>query len=427
LYFRLFEGIETMTYSLVSAVARKRNSVEPWASVDISSMSFSQIYSAFARCIVTLSNNLLPNNVYLDLAAIQATAGLNFTTQTFISYLANLGNKSLPTTAQPPSTALTPVLYGDAWQAGFSCDVANASVAPSVPLPIMDKHDVLLTRANTDYSFMAQHALITINGFFHYSGGVSNNGVYAIGGADTWRKGNDNQVGIYSFANVASLQLIPITESMIYKQTELQELGEFTYLNVGQSFSGKTPMLVLGGYLHALDGCYDVVGNGQLRINFNKIPLPERIFESRKYLDLSSVPFASTANNPNQIAVSDLTNDAVIKAYLTLSQSFIVLVNTPYMYRRKWKLEQPKQPGRYYGYQQNLALFPLLGYVGRFRECVVKYDWGTYVFCTAENWKPNYLFRRTDWENQVSLDSSLVGSQPISWLPGYVLELGMQP
>ncbi|HWT40126.1 MAG TPA: hypothetical protein VN081_02540 [Dongiaceae bacterium] len=415
-----------MAYSYVSAVARKLNSTDPWAPVDISTLTLQQIYTQFARCIVTLTNTFTPGvTLYLDMTTVQPMYGSSFNGKTFVSWLANLGNSALPTTTAQPSTALAPSLYRDAWAAGYSVITADYTRSPSDTVPELDKHDLLITKDGIDYNFMASHALVTVNGFYHLSGYSGGNGLYVVKGADNWRNANDTQVGIHSFANVASLQLIPITAQMVFKQNGLQQLGNSAYINVGQSFAGKTPLLVIGGYLHALDNGYEVVGDGIIRVKFNEIPLLERVFESRDIIDLTSLNLATTINNDDQIGIDSLYSDAAITAYLTLSQSFVVLVDTPAMYRRTWKLENAHLPGRYYGY--SLKQFPLRIAAGRMEEYIIKQEWGTYVYCANRSVRNNYAFKNIDWMHVTSMDDRRVSSKPVSWTPGFLLEIGSQP
>jgi hypothetical protein len=423
---RYQRGHLPMAYSYVSAVARKLHSTDPWAPVDISLLTLQQIYTQFARCIVTLTNSFLPGkNLYLDLASIQTTYGSTYNGRAFSSWLADIGNAALPTLTEEPSTALAPALYRDAWAAGYTINTADYTRSPSDTIPELDKHDILITKDGIDYNFMAQHALVTVNGFYHLSGYSGGNGLYVVKGADTWRNCNDTQIGIHSFTNVGSLEIIPITTDMIFKQNNLQQLGNSAYINIGKSFGGKIPIMVIGGYLHALDSGYEVVGDGILRVKFNKIPLLERIFESRGLIDLSSLNLATTVNNDKQIGIDSLYSDATIKAYLTLSQSFIVLVDAPSLYRRTWKLEQAHLPGRYYGY--SLLQYPLRLGAGRMEEYIIKQEWGTFVYCANRSVRNNYAFKNIDWMNVTSMDDRRVSSKPVSWTPGFLLEIGSQP
>ena len=49
--------------------------------------------------------------------------------------------------------------------------------------------------------------------------------------------------------------------------------------------------------------------------------------DAKKYIDLSSLPLSKTIRNIDQISISEFYSDENILAYLTLSQSFFILID----------------------------------------------------------------------------------------------------
>lgn len=413
-----------MAYTYQTALARGRTLDSVWQTVDLSAMDINVIYQTYSKVFLTLVNPIYPAPVYLDMDAVRAMIGVRVPGLTIPQWLAGLGTASLPTTVNPPTYVTQTVIFGDAWRAGYSVQPANHMVSPSSQLPTGALNDLYLTNPNVGLSLLASSALVSVNGFIH-STGLGPNGLYAYGGMSTVRGCDANQIGILSFENVGTLQQVPITPAMILNESVFEPYSGYVRVNLGQSLVGKSLLLVLGGHLHCFDDAYTIVGDGLVRINFDRIPWAETFYDSLNKIDTSSITWDSTTNDPEQISVSDLYSNGVIGAFLQLSQSFFVIVNTPDMYLLRHYAGRTKLPGRW-TCAQGQQTFPLIGPMGRVVEYFPVWENTAFVLRSATQYKNHYMFETTDWKSQVSIAPKLNPRWPYS-LPSVVLmELGAQ-
>jgi len=412
-----------MAYSYVSAVVRATRQTVQWQAVDLSLVPLNTILRDYYQVAIELSNPIDPSNSYLTTALLQQVAPMVIPSPTLTAWLTSLGNQALPTTTQAPLVTTTPVQYADAWQAGFVANLTDIDAAPGAPLTASALDDLLLTKAGLDMMSMSNYLLTTVNGYLHLSGG-SLNGLYVIDGGKTGRIANDNHVGIMDFLSVGKVQQIPITPAMLYKPTTQWAYAQAVWIDVGVSMTNKIALLSIGGYLHVLDNTYLKTGDQTLKVLFNRIAFPERIYQSMHALDLSSLPLdrGPSGATSQQFTVASLYSDAVIAAYLTLSQSFVILVDVTDFYTLTHQLEASSIPGRYFG---SAALrYPLIGPMGRLYDYRLSVEEDTYVYgCDSMQWD-HYLFQSMDWLNYTSIGPNRQGARPWSNGKGYLLEFG---
>lgn len=343
-------------YTLVSAIGEPLGGGNRWRDVAIGDLAVNQIFSSYARVIATLTNPFLPAPVALELKDIEVRYGSR--TDTFNQMLASLGNEALPTSTTLPVLHTRYAKYADGFHAGYKIQPVHPSWAADAEVPPSEKTWLHLTRPNTDYALFARSCLVSVNGLYHQLD-HDTTGVYVQDGDRSRQHCGHNQLGIYSFRDLGALTYVPITPEMVYKQTPAQQLRHRAYLNVGVDLSDKTVMVVIGGYLHVLDSkTLFRTGDRSVGINFEAIPLFERFYESRKLLDLSALQLETTTANPDQVGVEDLLSDAVLTRYLTLSQSFIVLLDNAEVFVERTPLRTTRTPGVFIGYEQ--PVFPLI-------------------------------------------------------------------
>lgn len=410
-----------MTYQYVSAMTRSTRETVDWVATDLSQQTLMAILNNYFDVYIQLSDQISTGPLYLTKDGLRQAAPHQAPGPTLTAWLAGLGNASLPTVTEPPSITATPVEYADAWQAGWVGNLSDASKAVDYPGPDASKPDVLLSKTGIDPANMSQFVLTTINGYLHYSQG-SPQGIYAMRGGVTARLSNDNHAGILSFLKVGPVQQIPITADMLYKTNPNQKYSQSVYVKLPVSLTGKTLLLSIGGYLHVLDGTYSKINDNAVKVNFRLIPFPERIYQSRTKIDLSSLPLETGAGDNGQFSVESIYSDEVIAAYMTLSQSFAIVVDSANFYSRKWYLERSVTPGRYFSnlYQR----FPLIGTMGRIWDYRLSKEEDTYVYGCDSIEYPHHLFSTADYLNQLSVVGIREPSRPWTNGKGYLLEFG---
>jgi hypothetical protein len=128
------------------------------------------------------------------------------------------------------------------------------------------------------------------------------------------------------------------------------------------------------------------------------------------------------AGKNNQYVLASIYSDEVIGAYLTLSQSFAIVVDAASFYARKHHLERGMVPGRYFSGQPQR--FPMMGALGRLWDYRLSQEEDTYVYGSEPIHDAHYLFQTTDYKNQLSIAGSREGALPWSNANAYLLEFG---
>jgi hypothetical protein len=413
-----------MAYTYVSALVRERAIDAVWETVDVSAMDINVVYSTYQKCYLTLSNPLYTADVYLDMDLVRASIPLTIPGSTIPEWLASLGNTALPTFSTAPAFTTETVLFRDAWQAGYDIEPASIGVPLDNEIPVGALPDLIMSQANIDYNFMYENALITVNGFIHNTS-PGQDGLYIQDGMTTSRNMNDNQVGILSFEKVGQLQIVPITDEMIYNNPTTEPLGKYVYVNLGTNLDNLSLLFVLGGKLHCMDEAYTIIGEGLVRINMDVIPWAQIFFDAQNCLDFSSITWSKAPYNPNQISTQDLYSDAVIKAFLQLSQTFFVIVSCPQLYLLRHYTERTKLPGRW-TCASGLQEFPLIGPMGRIIEFTPMWENTLFVLRGSSVYDKNYMFETAPWETQKSVAPVLYQGQPIEYPNTFLMELGYQ-
>ncbi|QVD49379.1 hypothetical protein LUCX_309 [Xanthomonas phage vB_XciM_LucasX] len=411
-----------MSYQLVEARARSKDLSAEWAVVDVTNITIGTLFTTYSNVWLTLSHTALDHNVYLELNSIREALAASYSSLTLAQWLTQNGNGTLPTQNTAPKLGLKLVKYSDAWRAGYDIKPINRFRSDDSQLAVGDKHDLLMSKTGVDFMVYHRYAMVSVNGFFHRVAG-STTGLQVIEGNRSGRLANDNQIGIHSFREVGRLEYLPITPSMIFKTVEDQGYKTRAYLQLPAAASDKIALLVLGGYLHVLDEVYTRTGPTTLCINFNKLAWPERYFDSRRFIDLQSLPLTLDPDNPTHVAVEDLYSDAVLQAYMTLPQSFVVLVNAKDFFARKRPTVNIKLPGRF-EVPTTTERLPMFGAWGKVYDYAIFPDWGTHVLACSENQKQNYLFRTTKWQGDRAISAVLDAYRPWDWSDAYMLEMG---
>ncbi len=411
-----------MSYQLVAAKVRSKGLDAVWADVDITAKSISSLYADYSDVWLTLSHPSLSKNVFLRLESVRDLVSSSYHAVTIPVWLQAIGSMALPTVASMPEFKLRQVRCSDAWRAGYDIKPFDRTRHEDSQIPYGEKDDLLLTREGVDFQTYSRFALVSVNGYFHRTGSGAR-GLTVVDGGRTGRQLNDNQVSIHSFYGVGALDFIPITADMVYKTAENGRLADRAYIELPYSVEDKKVLLVIGGFLHVLDETYNQIGPRSICVNMNKISLAERYFESCDVLDLSSLPLTKIDDDKTLISVDELESDAVIRAYLSLSQSFLVVVNTKELIVRRHPVPNSQLPGRY-EVPQGTERLPLIGAYGKVCDYAIFPDWGVNVLACRENTRKRYSFRTTNWREFAAIDNSLQTYRPWDWAQAHFLEIG---
>lgn len=412
-------------YTLVSAIAKSFASEGRWESVDIGAMPLTEIYSTYVKVYAILTNPFVTGQVSLDLADVQAgESGLSIT---FNQFLTANGTAMLPTSTTIPTITPQYAQYKDAFRAGYKVQPINATAAPDAQLPLSDKTYLYLTKLDStgksiDFNLFFRSCMVTVNGYFHVLE-ASPTAAWVVDGMLSRNVSKQNQIGILNFQNLGTLTYVPITSGMIYKQNSSQVYRNQMYVNLGQDISNKTVMLVLGGYLHILDGkSMYRVGAQQVAINFNNLPILERFHESMEFLDFTNLPYLRDANDASKISVADFLSDANLVAYATMSQSFFVILDNPEIFIEYDQIQTGRLVDMLVSYQE--PKYPLINGIGKVADYWSTFEdgkWSVTVYNNRWNWR---TYNTTDWRNLPVVNKARQSYNPEQHSRAFFLKIG---
>jgi hypothetical protein len=332
-------------YQLVSAIVKPLTGDGRWKNMDIGTLPLSQLFSEYRKVLTVLSNSFVNYNVSFDIEPLRAAYGSS--PLTLPAFLEMNGNATLATSTTLPALNTRFAKYADAFHAGYKVIPTHPTASWSADMPLADKTWLRLQKTDVDYDLFYKNCLVNVNGFYHLTD-VDSEAVYVVDGYKCARKSTRNEIGILSFRELGEITCIPITDAMIYTQKPEQKLRSNCYVETGEDLSNKTVMLVLGGYLHVLD--HDVlsrVSASSFKIDFDNLSLLDRYYESKDVLDFSSLPLEHDASNPNHASLRNLYSDGVLRAYLKLPQTFLVVLDNANVFVDKDYLHPSKMPGVY--------------------------------------------------------------------------------
>jgi hypothetical protein len=409
-------------YLLISAIAKPLNGDGRWKDVVVGDVALHVLFSTYSRILATLSHPFLTELVSLDLELIRPMIGGGETT--FNEFLIANGNASLPTSNTLPVINPRYVKYADGFHAGYKITPVHPTAAPDAQLTLADKPWLHLTRPDTDYNLFYKSCLVLVNGFFHLTD-AGPSGVYVQNGMKSSFLSGHNQLGICSFRELGELSFIPIKPEMVYRQNVRQKYKDLAMVDLGVDVSNKTVMLVLGGYLHILDRkTFYRTSKSTIAIDMGNLPLLDRYYESRKYLDFSSLPLEKTSRNDSQIDIANFFSDENLLAYLTLSQSFFVILDNPDVFINKIPIASTVIPNEFIAFEK--PLYPLVVGIGKTANYWYTHEDGQYAISTTDSLRYNRLFDTVDARKQISVSDSCDPENPVSFGTAHFLQIGCE-
>ena len=129
--------------------------------------------------------------------------------------------------------------------------------------------DVVISHARRSLA----NSLVSINGVFHATR-YHDHELYALDGNTNVQNCRRSDVVIVDTTDVGGHTCIPITATR-YKNTAKQDPRQGVYLDVPSHFdlTRGTPLLVIDGTMHPIDGTYEVVSKHRIKIRTNAMDL----------------------------------------------------------------------------------------------------------------------------------------------------------
>lgn len=423
-------------YHLVAAKVKTDYTTGDWWEEDLSTVTIREIIDSYRLVHLALTNDVVLVPLFADFFDFLSLDFLDVS-MTLPDWFASIGNNALPTSQTFPTYEKKTVLYRDAFQSLYSIQKVHPTIDPEIDLPDGDKTDLLLSKDGLTQYDIADYCLVSVNGFMHFTE-ANNRGLYVRKGADKIDETNERNVGIYSFAKLGKLTLKPLSTLEMFTATNVRLKGyepeEFypltnndysdtIFVDVGESLVNKSVLLSLGGYLHAMDNVYKVVGENTVKIDFKKIPFARRLMESKRFIDLTTLNLTENPNNTSAIAVAEILKNETVEAYLNLSQSFLVIIDSPNIYVQRYIMENGRLPGIYF--HPETTHFPMMIDNGRLAEYLEIYEeHKTQYRIPGNNETIRYLFETINWKDQIFIDSTKEIYQGTRYTDAQLLEIG---
>lgn len=234
------------------------------------------------------------------------------------------------------------------------------------------------------------HALVSVNGYIHNTGSSAEYS-WIAGGAETVRRSGKSEISITSFLDVGSLQKIQIDKSMLTAPAGAQGYRNLVRISVPTSLEGKSFFLVLGGYIVTPgEGSFWKDAGDHLYFNVRSIPYIERILESSKVLDLSSLGVPQGGVTSAGISTDEIWSDEAIAEYMTLPQSFLVIVDADNLFFNTRLARCYRTPGVYSDAKE--PTLPLLVGSGKIAEYWKIYEDGMWAMVISDCFARRYEF-----------------------------------
>lgn len=378
-----------------------------WASLSLDLVPVVEIFATYRKVYLTLSAPFLVDPVYFDLDFFRIKYA-NFE-GTLEEMFDDNGSDSIQTISSIPVANPKYIRFVDAFRASYRV----AAIAGD---------DLRLFRENTSMMDVYNYCLFTVNGLFHKTD-TDGNFVYVLKGNVSAKKCRRNQLGIVSFRDISEIKSIAITETMLFNQHNTSNFSERIYIKMPEPVEGKTPLLMLGGYMVRPDKeTFYSVGNDTYCVVVSRLPILKRYYESVGIIDYSSLGLDVSSNNSTQISLEQFYSDACIQKLFTLPQSFIVLVDKENLFFNEGSIDATEMPGRFISYTK--PVYPLIAGEGKVCEYWDVLEDGQYSVVVADSFLQKKVFASIVKDSVDSVGASNVPSRTHFNSRGYMLEIG---
>lgn len=354
-------------YILVNAVVLPYTPGSQRMPMDLTTATLFEIANSYSEVYMTLTNTVANTNIVVDFTA--ASQKYSAYIGALASLLAIIPLTDMTVITALPNLTVKYVKYAEATQNGYVFDITKVGYNLPVNYPVESKTDLVMSRPHTPtvMSLIHTNCLVTVNGYLHLT---DTNGTFAYiyGGATTARKSTDTHVGIISFADIGTVTKVPIVAANIAFDTSNPSYVNRLLLTITQPIVGQTVMMSVGGYLVTPDpNIFFQLNANTFVFNIQSLPLLARLIESMNDIDLSSLNLsAGNLPAPGAISATVALSQASIIAYMTLIQSFFILINGPALIIDKYYVNASGAVGEFTSFIE--PCYPLVVNYGKMAE-----------------------------------------------------------
>jgi hypothetical protein len=405
-------------YNLVAIRGVELGQGKSWKQFIDSDYSVKRLNEELRACELELRIPTSTQSLYLNLFDISARWGTF--SGTVSSMLSLLENEALPVKTTGLKYNHQTCVYRDALSAGYSIKPVNPANVYDPRQEPFERTNLLLTRnlVETDYAYLQKRVLMSINGFYHLCDTDGVSGLTMINAMRSIELTGQCQIGMVSFSSIADIHYVPITGSRVIEN----RIGRVS-LSTGQDLTNKSVFLVFAGYLLFLDGqTFTRTGDDRFTIDMTNLGLIDRYFEASRFIDLSSINTLKDALTPGRVDVDSLSSVGNNLAWLSLSQTFLVVVDTPQLYTQKQYLSASTIVGTYYSYTQ--PSLPLCMESGRQPAYASIKEGRQWKILVQDNLVEQKLYHEINTANWQNSDDPLHSGKPYRISRAHFLEIG---
>lgn len=313
-------------YTLIKTVGRRLDENGLIDTIDATNASLITLSQYYQDIFFILKVDIYPDLKtlwYKDIPLEDQISNL-----TIIQYLEKIKNATIELKDTIPEYTRGEVYSIDVGSYPFDYYSIQLGMNKDARIEEEDKKDLVLQKPGIDHIVAGKHSLVSINGLFHFFD-YSEHGWYIVDGNKTRNKRRDKtHLNILDFTQVGEVKMIRITDDMIKKPGNVS-LKDNVYIDCQESFAGKTVGICIGGYLHLHDHTYKQISDHCLKIDFNNIRWETIYYKMRELLDTSNLPITKLSDD--RVIGFELFHDNTIRELFKMSQSFIVIIDNPYI------------------------------------------------------------------------------------------------
>ena len=409
-------------YQLVSALAQRQVAGSPWTNVDLSNLTLAQIDSEYSEVHLRVKSPYWVNDKTMKLSEVTLNYGKR--DQTIAQFFKDTVNNTLESIDGIAHIANGTVKYADAYWAGYSLERGKYSTSPTT-IPTPDDAEILIMqKPGVNARVFHKNCLVSINGLIHRVDADSQY-IYVMEAGKSNYHSRRNEVGIINFRDVGELECHSITEDMLFKAHAKQPFSNQIFIKAPVPAVNKSVALVMGGYLFLLDNLtFFRTADDIFCLDTQSIALLDRFFESKDLIDLSSLGLEYNGLHKKQISREQLFSDEVLTKWLTLSQSFLVYIDSPNIIVERQSLAPTHIAKQYLAYSE--PTLPLLTGFGLLSPYWVQEDDNVFSITVGDNIMPNHLFHTTPSNQAVMPADNRIPYNREKYSPAHFLNIASE-
>lgn len=294
-----------------------------WESADLEHKTLNEIRNEYREAMLDCEESFTQRRYLINVNDLADANNLGITVA---DALVKNGDKVLSNVLGPGELHRASVSYTHLFKTDVVTDIVNKDATYQDPEYSMNYYlRAKFTRASATEVY--ENYLVTINGFFHPT--FKDENYFYVGDAvKSPILSGEHMAGLHHFGALGKLDVVPITDDMI-EDRDGEPLENMTLIKIDRDITDKTVMLSLGGILHVMDPeVWTRFGEKHMRVIWTQIDMHRRVFDARDFIDVTPL-FKEGRDLTGPFYREELYSNEVLRAYLTLPQSFLIYVDSP--------------------------------------------------------------------------------------------------